>query len=85
VALSAGVSVRTTRWLRLGAEYVGEELEGIGRDDEVETGGGGRHYLGPSAAFWMMSGRLRINATAGPVMTTRSTSALARAAVVYLF
>jgi hypothetical protein len=33
----------------------------------------------------MMSGRLRLHATAGPVLTARSTSGLARAALVYLF
>src|SRR5438094_1995825 len=74
VVLTCGVSVRTTSWLRLGGEYVGEELEGAGDPDEVEVGGGGRHYVGPSAAFLMMGGRLRLNATAGPVVTARSTS-----------
>ncbi len=85
VALTAGVSVRATSWLRVGAEYVGEELEGIGSDDEAEVGGGGRHYFGPSLAFWMLRGRLRLNLTTGPVLTNKSTAALVRGALVYLF
>ncbi len=85
VALTAGVSVRATRWLRVGAEYVGEELEGVDQDGEAEVGGGGRHYLGPSFLFSALHDRLRFNLTAGPVLTRASTAALARGALVYLF
>ena len=86
VFLTAGALVRATSWLRLGAEYVGEELEGVGDDAaDLDLGGGGRHYLGPTAVALLRGGRLRLNVTAGPVLTRTDTAALVRGSLAYLF
>jgi hypothetical protein len=82
---AAAASVRATDWLRLGVEYVGEELEGTWDPNEHEVeGGGGRHYVGPSASV-LVRGRVRFCATAGPVIVPNRVSGMARAAVAYLF
>jgi hypothetical protein len=81
-----GALVRTTRWLHLGVEYVGEELEAaFDEEGEVEAPGFGRHYLGPTAALRFWDGRIRVNATVGAVMTQKETGPLARGSFAYLF
>jgi hypothetical protein len=82
--VTAGALVRATRWLRVGAEYVGEDLEGIGGDDR-DNSLGGRHYVGPTAVVQLMHGRLRLNATGGAVLADGRAGALARGGLAYLF
>jgi hypothetical protein len=81
--ITAGASIRTTRWLRLGVEYVGEELE----EKEVLTGtdGGNRNYVGPSAAVFLAQGKVRINATGGAVLSAIGNGPMARGSIAYLF
>ena len=78
-----GVSARVTDQLRLGAEYVGQDLEDAFEHDEAE--GGARHYAGPVAslqlandAFWL---------TAGPAfgLTERSPRLLGRLSMLVSF
>lgn len=84
VFVTAGALVRATSWLRVGAEYVGEELEGVvGSDDDASPGG--RHYVGPTAALYLARGRLRVNATGGAVLVRGQSGPLARGSISYLF
>ena len=83
VFVTAGALVRATPWLRVGAEYVGEELEGAGsveRDDAV----GGRHYVGPTAVLSLRS-HVRLNVTSGAVFVPGQVGALVRGSLAYLF
>ncbi len=84
VFVTAGALVRATSWLRVGGEYVGEELEGLDgaeRDDAV----GGRHYVGPTAVIFLARSRLRLNATGGAVFVPGQAGALVRGSLAYLF
>jgi hypothetical protein len=85
ISVAAGISIRATRLFRVGAEYVGEELEGVSDPDEADTAGGGRHYVGPSAQLSLIDNRLRLSATVGPVFANHSIASLARAGVSWLF
>lgn len=60
--VSAGASVRVVSILRLGAEYVVQDLEGVWEGEEEEAEGGVRHFLSPMASLEL--GRVRL--TAGP-------------------
>jgi hypothetical protein len=82
--VTTGALVRATRWLRVGAEYVGEELEGIGGDDR-DNSMGGRHYVGPTAVVQLLRGRLRLNTTGGAVLAQGRAGALVRGGLAYLF
>lgn len=84
VFVTAGVLVRATDWLRVGAEYVGEELEGVSGGD-LDDSPGGRHYVGPTAAVFFVKHRLRLNATAGVVVLHGDAGPLARGSLAYLF
>jgi hypothetical protein len=79
IFVTAGALVRATHWLRLGAEYVGEELE---PDDDD---GGGRHYVGPTVVLLFLHQRLRVSATGGAVIDHRQLGPLARASIGYRF
>ncbi|MCU1277252.1 MAG: hypothetical protein JWM53_798 [bacterium] len=78
----AGVSVRVVRILRLGAEYVAQDLEALGSDDEAE--GGARHYVGPDIALSLHKDRLLITA-GGAVQLAHAPGVLARAALTYVY
>jgi hypothetical protein len=56
----AGVSYRLIDRLRVGVEYVGQDLEGMVDDDEAE--GGAHHYVGPSVAVDLLAERLQFTA-----------------------
>jgi hypothetical protein len=84
VFVTAGALVRATNWLRLGAEYVGEELEGAVSDD-ADHSPGGRHYVGPTAALFFAGAHLRINATSGAVITQGRAGPLIRGSLAYVF
>jgi hypothetical protein len=78
-----GVSVRTVGALRLGAEYVGQDLEDAFEREEAE--GGARHYAGPTASWELGQGRVWI--TGGPAFGLQHNSApvLGRLAVLAAF
>jgi hypothetical protein len=58
----AGASMRTTEALRLGAEYVGQDLEDAFEREEAE--GGARHFAGPVASLQVANDAVWI--TGGP-------------------
>lgn len=58
IMLTAGLSMRVLPWLRLGAEYVGQDLEG--QFDPEEAEGGPRHLIGPTVAVTFMNERLSL-------------------------
>jgi hypothetical protein len=82
--VTTGALVRATRWLRVGAEYVGEELEGVTGEDG-DNSPGGRHYVGPTAVVQLLSGKLRLNATGGAVISRGQAGPLVRGGLAYLF
>jgi hypothetical protein len=61
--LLAGVSYRVMREMRIGVEYVGQDLEEAG--DSAGPEGGARHYLGPSLAFNLLADNLQLIAGSG--------------------
>lgn len=77
----AGASVRVARILRLGVEYVAQDLEELG-DGEAE--GGARHYVGPDVALSLHNNRFLLTAGAA-VQAAYSPGLLARAAVTYVY
>jgi len=78
----AGVSVRVIPILRLGVEYVAQDLEAAFEDDEAE--GGARHYVGPDVALSLHHHRLLLTAGAS-VQAAASPGMLARAALTYVY
>jgi hypothetical protein len=58
----AGASYRAAEIFRVGAEYVGQDLEDAVEQEEAE--GGARHFLGPTVALDVDSGRVQV--VAGP-------------------
>jgi hypothetical protein len=85
VFVTTGALIRATRWLRVGAEYVGEELEGLFGDDDADMSQGGRHYVGPTAVLQFLGGKLRLNATGGAVFAQGKAGGLARGGIAWLF
>jgi hypothetical protein len=79
----AGVSYRVASAFRLGAEYVGQDLEDAIEREEAE--GGARHFLGPTAALDLQAGRLQL--VAGPAfgLNERSPRFLGRVGLVASF
>jgi hypothetical protein len=78
----AGVSVRVAQMVRLGAEYIAQDLEELDGDDAAE--GGARHYVGPDIALSLYKNRLLVTA-GGAVQAARAPGLLARAAVTYVY
>lgn len=82
VITTAGVSLRVLRDLRIGAEYVGQDLE------EAFTAGaegGARHVLGPSASVDLDGGRYQLAISAAFRLTAQSPQLLARAVLAFNF
>ncbi len=82
VVTMLGASYRVASVLRLGAEYVGQDLEEM-FGDEVE--GGARHAVGPSVALDLGGGRYQLAVASLFGITAKSPGALVRAAVAYNF
>jgi hypothetical protein len=81
VMVIAGASYRAAGPLRLGVEYVGQDLEET-FDDEAE--GGPRHFIGPTASARLLGDRLSL--VGGPAFgLNRAPSVLGRMAIGYSF
>ena len=78
----AGVSVRVARPVRLGVEYVAQDLEEATGEDAAE--GGTRQYVGPDIALSLHKDRVLLTA-GGAVQLAHSPGLLARAAVTYVY
>jgi len=79
---AAGASYRVLDSLRVGAEYVGQDLEGAWESDEAE--GGVRHFVGGTLA-WAPTSQLLV--AAGPAfgLDRSSPDVLGKAQLSYLF
>lgn len=79
----AGASCHVAGPLRVGVEYVGQDLEAAFEDDEAE--GGARHFIGPVTSFEFFDNRL--SAVIGPAvgLSYGSPKILGRAALAYAF
>jgi hypothetical protein len=78
----AGVSVRVLSILRVGGEYVAQDLEAAFEPEEAEHGA--RHYLGPNVALSLYRRRILVTG-GGAVEVARSPGVLARAALTYVY
>lgn len=80
--ISTGASVRATDWLRFGAEYVVQDLEGAW--DPEEADGGIRHFVGANAAFVLAK---RVQLALGPALglSPNSPRVLGRLTAAYAF
>ena len=77
-----GASVRLIEGLRLGVEYVGQDLEeSLGSGAE----GGARHFVGPTASVQLFGERLSIVAGASAGLSGASPDFLGRAGLSYGF
>jgi hypothetical protein len=82
VMVKAGVNYRCVDWLRLGVEWVGQDLEETFADGAE---GGARHFVGPTAAVQLLSDRLSIVAGPSAGLSTGSPKFLGRLALAYGF
>jgi hypothetical protein len=82
VVVVAGASYALRPWLRAGVEYVGQDLEALWDDEEIE---GARHMAGPVLA--LVSERHGLQFVAGPAFGLSSTSPglVVRAGLQYAF
>jgi hypothetical protein len=78
----AGVSVRVASIVRVGAEYIAEDLEAAFDDDEAERGA--RHYLGPDVALSLFRDRLLVTAGVA-TQVARTPGVLARTALAWVY
>lgn len=91
IMLVAGALARPVDWLRVGAEYVGEELEEAEEgEDEGEVAnanvdGGGRHLVGPTIAFSLAKHHVRLNLSGGAVISAAPVGPQIRGSIAYQF
>jgi hypothetical protein len=78
----AGASYRAVGPLRVGVEYVAQDLEGA-LDDDAE--GGVRHFLGPTAAVELLGQRLTIVGGPSLGLSTQSPTIVGRIALAYAY
>jgi hypothetical protein len=78
----AGAHYRVAGPLRLGAEYVGQDLEEAFAD---ASEGGVRHFVGPTASLELLQGRLAIVGGPAVGLSYRSPQALGRVGVAWAF
>jgi hypothetical protein len=81
LVMSAGASYELWRTLRLGAEYVVQDLEGLWEPEEAE--GGVRHFVGPTVGVRLA--RVQIGAGPGFGLSPTSPRYLGRLAASYTF
>jgi hypothetical protein len=76
--VTAGSSVALGEHLRVGAEYVGQDLEGMFGKDEDEAEGGARTMVGPTLALDLDGGRYQLVAAGGFGLSRQTPRALVR-------
>ncbi len=82
VMVSLGASYRVAGAFRLGAEYVGQDLEEV---VSPAAEGGARHFVGPTASLQLLQDRLTMVAGPAVGLSTYSPTFLGRIAVAYGF
>lgn len=85
VMVIAGALARPVEWLRVGAEYVGEELEESEAGDEAQIDGGGRHLVGPTLAVSLAKHHVRLNLSGGAVISAAPVGPQIRGSIAYQF
>ncbi len=82
VMVQLGASCQVYGGFRLGAEYVGQDLE-----ESIDPGaeGGARHFMGPTASLQLLRDRLSIVAGPSFGLSARSPEVLGRAAAAFGF
>jgi hypothetical protein len=83
VLVMAGASYKMLKILRVGVEYVGQDLEGAFEDDEAE--GGAHHYVGPNLALALLADQLQIVAAGAAGIGTRAQPMVGRLAMLMTF
>jgi hypothetical protein len=78
-----GASYRVLGPLRLGAEYVGQDLEEMTGEEDAE--GGARHAAGPDVALDLDGGRYQLAVASGFGLTAKSPRTVVRAAFAFNF
>lgn len=81
--LMAGANVRVADTLRLGAEYVAQDIEAAIDPEEAE--GGMRHFIGPTTSLALVNERLTIGAGPAFGISPNAPRVLGRAAVSWSF
>jgi hypothetical protein len=76
VIITAGTSWALGQHVRIGAEYVGQDLEGLWQHDEAE--GGARHMVGPDLAIDLDGGRYQLVVAGGFGLSPQTPRALFR-------
>jgi hypothetical protein len=84
VLILAGMSYRVMREMRLGVEYVAQDLEEAFGDAESAEGGA-RQYLGPSLALNLLSDRLQLVAGVGMGLAARASGTMGRIGTLMMF
>jgi len=82
VMVMAGATYHVVGPLRVGVEYVGQDLE-ESFDDEAE--GGARHFIGPVTSFELLDNRLSIVVGPAVGLSYGSPKILGRAALAFAF
>lgn len=82
VLLTAGANVKATDWLRVGAEYVVQDLEGAW--DPEEADGGIRHFVSANAAL-LLGKRVQISMGPALGLSPNSPRVLGRLTAAYAF
>jgi len=80
LTVSGGISYRVLSLLRLGVEYVGQDLEDAFEEDAE---GGARMAAGPSAALDLDRGRYQITIASAFGLTAKSPTAVFRAGITF--
>ncbi|CAN5194600.1 hypothetical protein BH09MYX1_BH09MYX1_09020 [soil metagenome] len=78
-----GANVKLSKIVRLGIEYVAQDVEGIFDDDEAE--GGVRHFLGPTASFELLDKQLFLAFGPAVGLSHGSPGLVGRASVAFAF
>jgi hypothetical protein len=83
VLMMAGASYKTLDMLRVGVEYVGQDLEGSFEQDEAE--GGAHHYVGPNLALELIGDQLQLVASSAVGLGARAQPLVGRLAMLMTF
>ena len=84
VLVLAGASYEVLPVLRVGVEYVGQDLEGVA-DEEDEAEGGAHHYVGPSVALSLIGEKLQLVAGGAVGLGSQSQPMVGRLAALMTF
>jgi hypothetical protein len=80
--VTLGASLRVAGPLRVGVEYVGQDLEEIDGD---EAEGGARHFLGPTLAVDLLDHRLMLAGGPAAGLSEHSPRVVGRMSIAYAF